>query len=105
MGAAVVAAGYKDGFFSGDSSESLYGAFKAADPGGIGIGSGNQIVIVHDVQAFKAKALFDEFFFGLPVVDQQDIGVAPFRQADGLTGADGDYPDRDTAVGFKYGRR
>ena len=71
------------------------------DPGRIARGTRNHEVIVHHVMAPDAETIGDELLLRRLVVNQQDIGVAPFRKPDGLAGPDGDHPDGDPALGLK----
>lgn len=103
VGARLVAAGGEAGAGLGDASESLGAAGEAGDPGGVVGGAEDYEVVVHDVGAADAVAVFDELQFEGRGVDEDDVGVASGGDGKGLAGADGYNPDAGVALPFEGG--
>ena len=56
-------------------------------------------VIPRDLPARRAVAFIHELLFGLRIVNQQEIGIAPPRRVQRLAGALRDDVDRDAGPG------
>jgi len=96
--AAVVAARGEHGPRRGDPAKRFDGVLQAADAGRVLPRPDQDEVVVHEVEALHAEAVGDELFLGSLVMDEQDVGIAIARQLDGLAGADGDDPHRNSGL-------
>jgi hypothetical protein len=66
---------------------------------GVGRRSDDDKVIPGDLPARRAVAFIHELLFGLWIVDQQEIGIAPPRRVQRLACALRDHVDRDAGPG------
>jgi hypothetical protein len=95
VGAAVIAAGGERQSGGRDPGEGAGGILVTADAGRVPGGTDQHKIIVHYRDALEPMTFFDELSFRFRMMNQQYIGIAIPRQANGLAGADGDDPYLD----------
>ena len=95
MGPRLVAAGDEEGLLCGDRLQGLCARFHPLDPGGVGRGSQDDKIIVHQGDPFGSVALGDEFLLQGFGMGHDEIHVSLLGDLQGGAGAGADVADPD----------